>query len=66
MQSTSDEIVSNQFCKVCGVKFPKMSRRNFESYVCVCERNMTNPHKYPRDLIDAGVKFCCITGERKN
>jgi hypothetical protein len=43
-----------------------MSRRNFELYVCVCERNMTNPYKYPRDLIDAGVKFCCITGERKN
>lgn len=66
MQSNPDEIISFQFCKICRVKFPKMSQRNLDSYVCVCERNMTNPYKYPRDLIETGVKFCIGTGERKN
>lgn len=65
MQSYHDEIISNKFCKLCGIKLPKMTRRNFDSFVCVCERNFTNPHTFSRDLIQAGVQFDPVTGEQK-
>ena len=53
-------------CKICNVKLPKMSIRLFESFVCVCQRNLTNPSCFAREAVDAGCVFNPITGAAKN
>lgn len=53
-------------CKICNVKLPKMSVRLFESFVCVCQRNIINPSFYVKSDIENGVQFDPITGGRKN
>ena len=61
-----ESIVIKAICKICNVKLPKMSVRLFESFVCVCQRNLTNPLCFVKSDIDNGVQFDPITGERKN
>ena len=53
-------------CKFCNVKLPKMSIRLFESFVCVCQRNLTNPSCFVRSDIENSAIFDPITGEKKN
>lgn len=53
-------------CLICNVQLPKITPEEFKTFVCVCQRNQTNPHAYARDLIEAGAVFCCLTGKRKN
>ena len=61
-----ESFVIKATCKICNVKLPKMSIRLFESFVCVCQRNLTNPSCYVRSDIENGVLFDPITGEKKN
>lgn len=61
-----ESIVIKATCKICNVKLPKMSVRLFESFVCVCQRNLTNPLCFVKSDIDNGVQFDPITGRRKN
>ena len=61
-----ESFVIKATCKICNVKLPKMSIRLFESFVCVCQRNLTNPSCYVREYIENGVLFDPITGDKKN
>ena len=61
-----ESIVIKATCKICNVKLPKMSVRLFESFVCVCQRNLKNASCYVRSDIENGALFDPITGDKKN
>lgn len=50
-------------CSLCNVQLPKMTLTNFKAFVCVCQRNLTNPSGFVKEMIDDGYIFDPISGD---
>jgi len=52
-------------CSICDVQLPKMTLTNFRAFVCVCQRNITNPYCFSNELINQGHVFDPAGGDKK-
>lgn len=66
MNYSENKLLSHLHCRICDVKLPRITLKEYKAFVCFCQRNQTNPNAFARDLIEAGAVFCCVTGKRKN